>query len=65
MKLGSIYIYDPESKVNPRNEDSGSPRHKKFTEQKSSSKALVSFFREKDEMLPVDYLEMGATFAAN
>jgi hypothetical protein len=65
MKVGSIYIYDPETKEQSKEwRHSGSLRPKKFKTQKSSSKVLASVFWDKDGILLVDYLAKGATITA-
>jgi hypothetical protein len=63
MKLGSIYIIQRPIN-NPRNGDNCYPRPKKFKTQNSSSKVLASVSWNKDGILPVDYLEKGATITA-
>jgi hypothetical protein len=60
-----IYIYTIQRiKNSRRNRDSGSPHPKKFKTQKSSSKVLASVFRDKDRILPVDFLEKSTFFMA-
>jgi hypothetical protein len=57
-----INIYDPEMKEHSKEwRHSGSPCPKKFKTNKSSSKVLASVFWDKDRILPVGYLEKGAT----
>jgi histone-lysine N-methyltransferase SETMAR len=65
MKVGSIYdhmIQRPKSI--PRNGDSGSPCPKNSKTRKFSSKVLAPVFLDKDEILLVDYLGMGASIMA-
>ena len=60
-----FYHYDPETKQQSMEwRHSGSPRPKKFLEQKSAGKVLASIFWDQDGILLIDYLPKGQTINA-
>jgi len=60
-----LYHYDPKTKqLSMGWRHSGSPRPKKFTEQKSAGKVLASIFCDQDGILLIDYLPKGQTINA-